>query len=105
MPTDTEHQLAAGSDDYPPVPVELAAAPIAPDSTKTTARSFVGGRETGEQRDRLALSVPEVARLLGISRALAYELVAQGEIPSIRLRHRILVPKAALAALLDSALR
>jgi excisionase family DNA binding protein len=39
-------------------------------------------------RDRLTLSVPEVAVRLGISRGLAYELVARGELPSLRLGNR-----------------
>ena len=42
--------------------------------------------------DRLTMTVREAAEVLGISRALAYELVARGEIPAIRLGHRIVVP-------------
>jgi excisionase family DNA binding protein len=42
--------------------------------------------------ERLVVSVPEAARLLGISRTHAYELIARGELPSIRLGRRILVP-------------
>jgi excisionase family DNA binding protein len=38
---------------------------------------------------------------LGISRAFAYELVARGEIPVIRLGRRIVIPKAQLLVLLD----
>ena len=53
--------------------------------------------------DRLTLTVEEAAQLLGISRALGYELVARGELPSIRLGRRILVPRRALDALLDAA--
>jgi excisionase family DNA binding protein len=53
--------------------------------------------------DRLVLSVPEAADLLGISRALGYELIARGELPSLRLGRRILVPRAALLALLTTA--
>lgn len=53
--------------------------------------------------DRLTLTVEEAARLLGISRALGYELVARGEVPSIRLGRRIVVPRRALDTLLDSA--
>ena len=34
---------------------------------------------------RLVLSVTEAAGMLGISRGLAYELVARGELPSLRL--------------------
>ena len=36
-------------------------------------------------RERLVYSVAEVRDLLGISRAFAYELVARGELPVIRL--------------------
>lgn len=52
--------------------------------------------------DRLTLTVEEAARLLGISRALGYELVAEGEVPSIRLGRRIVVPRRALDTLLDT---
>ena len=49
--------------------------------------------------DRLVVSVAEAGRLLGVSRAFAYELAARGELPTIRLGRRILVPKAALLAM------
>lgn len=49
---------------------------------------------------RLTLTVEEAARLLGISRSLAYELVRDGEIPSLRLRRRIVVPRRAIDAML-----
>jgi excisionase family DNA binding protein len=45
---------------------------------------------------RLALSVDEAAALLGVSRDLVYDLVARGEIPSVRLGRRIVVPRHAL---------
>ena len=51
---------------------------------------------------RLVLSVTEAAGLLGISRGLAYELVARGELPSLRLGRRIVVPRGALEALLEA---
>ena len=41
----------------------------------------------------LMLSVPEVAKVLGISRAGAYELVRSQEFPAIRIGTRIVVPK------------
>ena len=50
---------------------------------------------------RLVLSVTEAAGMLGISRGLAYELVARGELPSLRLGRRIVVPRRALEALLE----
>jgi prophage regulatory protein len=46
----------------------------------------------------LLLTVREAAKLLRISRNLAYELVAQGRIPHIRLGRRILVPRFGLEA-------
>jgi excisionase family DNA binding protein len=52
---------------------------------------------------RLTLTVEEAARALGISRAFAYEAVARGEIPCIRIGKRILVPIAGLNRLLESA--
>jgi excisionase family DNA binding protein len=52
---------------------------------------------------RLTLRVEEAAGLLGISRALAYELVNRGELPALRLGRRIVVPRAALEALVASA--
>lgn len=53
--------------------------------------------------DRLVFTVEEAAQLLGISRSFAYEAVQRGEIPSMRIGSRILVPKAALRRYLDSA--
>ena len=41
----------------------------------------------------LMLSVPEVAKVLGISRAGAYELVRSDSFPKIRIGNRIVVPK------------
>lgn len=38
------------------------------------------------------LTVLETARMLRISRTLAYEGIARGEIPSVRIGRRILVP-------------
>jgi len=53
--------------------------------------------------ERLVLTVAEAGELLGISRAFAYELVARGELPVIRLGRRIVVPKAALLAMVGLA--
>lgn len=50
----------------------------------------------GPHDDRLVLTVAEAGKLLGISRAFAYELIARGELPVIRLGRRRLVPKCAL---------
>jgi excisionase family DNA binding protein len=53
--------------------------------------------------DRLTLTVDEARRLLGLSRELAYAAVRSGEIPSIRIGRRLLVPRKALLAMLDRA--
>jgi excisionase family DNA binding protein len=46
------------------------------------------------------MTIPEAARLLGISRSAAYRAVARGEIPTIRIGRRLLVPTARLYAML-----
>ncbi len=51
----------------------------------------------------LVCTVEQAGRLLGISRTLAYELAGQGELPALRLGRRIVVPLAALDALLAQA--
>jgi excisionase family DNA binding protein len=51
---------------------------------------------------RLTLSVTEAAEVLGISRALAYELVARGELPSLQFGRRLVVPWRAIERLLAS---
>lgn len=49
----------------------------------------------------LATSVEHAGRLLGIGRNSAYKAVRDGDIPSVRIGGRILVPMARLRALLD----
>ena len=51
--------------------------------------------------NRLVLTVTEAATALGISRPHAYELVARGDLPSLRLGRRIVVPRHGLERLLD----
>jgi excisionase family DNA binding protein len=55
------------------------------------------------QNNRVTLTVEEVARLLRIGRGTAYAAVRRGDIPSIRIGKRVLVPRAALERLLDAA--
>lgn len=45
----------------------------------------------------LMLTVEETARVLRIGKNGAYEAIASGAIPSIRIGHRIRVPRKALA--------
>ena len=50
----------------------------------------------GGSIDRLTITVPEVARLLGVSRMTAYAAVRDGTIPSLRIGRRVLISRAAL---------
>ena len=49
----------------------------------------------------LMLSVPEVAKVLGISRAGAYDLVRTDGFPKIRIGNRIVVPRDKFIAWID----
>jgi excisionase family DNA binding protein len=68
----------------------------------TLLRPFPTSTRPIPSTPRLTLSVEEAADALGISRALAYEAVKNGQIPHIRIGKRILVPKAALDRLLGA---
>jgi excisionase family DNA binding protein len=50
------------------------------------------------------MTVEAAARLLGIGRNGAYEAVRRGEIPSLRIGKRLLVPTKALEAMLGAGL-
>jgi excisionase family DNA binding protein len=52
---------------------------------------------------KMTLSITQVAEMLGISRNSAYQGVMTGEIPSIRIGKRILVPIKALERMLEGA--
>jgi len=47
------------------------------------------------------LSVEEARRQLGISRGLMYKAVRRGEVPSVKIGRRIIIPEAALDKLLQ----
>jgi excisionase family DNA binding protein len=49
----------------------------------------------------LVLDVRDVAERLRISRSFAYELIAAGRLPSIRLGRRVLVPATKLDEFID----
>ena len=50
---------------------------------------------------RLCVTVPEAAKMLGISRNFCYQLVREGKLPSIRFGKRILISIAALEKMLE----
>lgn len=51
--------------------------------------------------ERRAVSVKEAAKMLGLSRNGAYAAVARGDIPSLRIGRRVVIPIAALEKLLE----
>ncbi|MFZ0173013.1 MAG: helix-turn-helix domain-containing protein [Acidimicrobiales bacterium] len=65
-------------------------------------RPTTGAGAVAPVEQRLVYTVEEAAKLLGISRTFAYEAVQRGDIPSMRIGRRILVPKAALTRLLEA---
>jgi excisionase family DNA binding protein len=50
--------------------------------------------------ERATLTIEEAAKLLGVSRGTAYESARRGELPTLRLGRRLLVPRARLEELL-----
>lgn len=54
-----------------------------------------------DENGSATLTVPEMARRLGIGRNTGYEVVRAGLVPSLRLGKRIVVPRAALEKLLN----
>jgi len=56
------------------------------------------------ENDRLTLTVDETAKILGVGRNSAYEAIARGEIPIVKVGKRLLVPKVALEKLLNGRL-
>ena len=55
--------------------------------------------------ERKTYDIEQVSRLLGIGRNQAYEAVKRGDIPTIKIGKRFLVPKTALDRLLEAAVR
>ncbi len=49
---------------------------------------------------RKTLTVPEAGKVLGLGRNSSYDAARRGEIPTVRIGKRLLVPRAALAKLL-----
>ncbi len=51
----------------------------------------------------LTLTIEEAGKLLGVSRGLAYQAAREGQIPTIRLGRRLLVPRARLLELVGAS--
>jgi len=54
--------------------------------------------------EELVLSIRDVAKVLGVSDDLVYELVARGDIPCIRLGRRRLIPRRAVDLMIERSL-
>ena len=48
-------------------------------------------------------SVPQVARMVGMSPITLYRAIAAGEFPAVRIRGRLIVPARALDAMVEAA--
>lgn len=53
------------------------------------------------EENRLCMSVPEAAKMLGISRNYAYELVRTKRLPVLKLGKRLLIPRVQLERMLE----
>lgn len=49
-----------------------------------------------ENREKLTISVTELAKMLGISRGGAYQLTRQATFPTLKINRRTLIPLAEL---------
>jgi excisionase family DNA binding protein len=49
------------------------------------------------------LKIEEAAKVLGISRNTAYDAAKSGQLPTVKIGRRFLVPKAALDRMLEGA--
>ena len=54
--------------------------------------------------ERRTFTVEEAGQILGLGRNTAYALAKSGQLPTIRLGRRLLVPKVALDRLLENQL-
>jgi excisionase family DNA binding protein len=59
-------------------------------------RPAVTAPASGSHLGRATYTVEQAGQVLGISRAAAYEAVQRGEIPSLRIGRRIVVPRRPL---------
>lgn len=51
--------------------------------------------------ERLTYNIEEAGQLLGLGRNASYEAAKRGELPTIKIGRRLLVPKAALHRMLN----
>ena len=58
-------------------------------------------RPSPNNDNKLCYTIPEVAKMLGISRNFAYELVKQKQLPVVKFGKRLLIPRVALEKMLE----
>ena len=71
---------------------------------ESRAKNEGGGRSglplAADLENRLCIKVTEAAKMLGISRNFAYELVKQKKLPVVKFGKRLLIPRVALEKML-----
>jgi excisionase family DNA binding protein len=55
------------------------------------------------ENSKVTMTIPEGAQRLGISRNAAYAAARTGQLPTIRIGNRILIPLAAFERMLENA--
>lgn len=65
-----------------------------------TARTVRPSGAPADHATRQTLTVEEAAEVLGIGRTLAFEMARRGELPTLRLGRRLVVPRLALMRML-----
>jgi excisionase family DNA binding protein len=66
---------------------------------------MTGRREMTTDSECMTLTVEEAARILGISRNSAFRAVQRGQLPSMRIGRRILVPRVLLTEMIAASKR
>jgi Helix-turn-helix domain len=69
-------------------------------TTPTPTADASAVEEETDWRSLDTITVPRAARVLGISRGGAYEAARTGELPTLRIHHRLVVPVARLRRML-----
>lgn len=79
--------------------VNLGGLSLSPTRTSGSPRD---ARLAGLSADRLAYSVEEAAKVIGVGRTLTWALVRSGDIPSVRVAGRVLIRRRQLIEWLDT---
>jgi len=74
---------------------------MADDVARHSGGGWRGKPRPAETEKRLCVTVPEAAKMLGISRNFAYELVREHKLPVIQLGKRLLIPRVRLEKMLE----